>query len=86
MRVRVTGRVQGVGFRYATRREALAGGVVGWVRNLPDGAVEVHAHGSSEAIATLLVFLHRGPRLADVASVETHAVAADPSLGTFEIR
>ncbi len=52
---RVTGVVQGVGFRYATVHEARRLGLTGWVRNTDDGAVEVLAEGAPEDVAALTV-------------------------------
>ncbi len=66
----VSGRVQGVGYRAATRHEARALGIHGHARNLPDGRVEVLAHGSEEALAKLESWLWRGPPLARVDAVE----------------
>jgi acylphosphatase len=57
----VSGRVQRVGYRFATAREARALGVRGWVRNLSDGRVEVLAEGMSSAVAALLAFCRQGP-------------------------
>ncbi len=48
-----SGRVQGVGFRYTFQRHALASGLTGWVKNLPDGCVEVIVEGSKEKIEEL---------------------------------
>lgn len=62
----VSGRVQGVGFRYFTAREARALGVDGWVRNLRDGRVELVAHGEVGAVEALLGRLWHGPPLARV--------------------
>jgi acylphosphatase len=56
----VSGRVQGVGFRWWTRSRALALGLDGWARNCPDGRVEVVAEGAREACEALLADL-RGP-------------------------
>ncbi len=70
IRAVVTGAVQGVGFREATRRRALADGVTGWVRNEADGSVAVHAEGPRAAVDSLLEFLRAGPRGATVAGVE----------------
>lgn len=70
MRIRVTGRVQGVGFRAACEAEARALGLVGWVKNLPDGSVEVVAEGPEEALAALADWCRRGPRGARVLGVE----------------
>ena len=65
----VRGLVQGVGFRAATQRRARALGVVGWVRNLPNGGVEVLAGGTPEALEGLHAWLHQGPRGAVVEGV-----------------
>ena len=67
---RVTGRVQGVGFRWFARQQARRWGVRGWVRNLPDGSVEIAAQGSADAIEGLLAAVRRGPPGAEVADIE----------------
>ncbi len=67
---RVSGRVQGVGFRYFVQRRALALGLRGWVRNLPDGAVEVAAAGAAEAVNLLAAALAEGPAHARVDQLE----------------
>lgn len=69
LRAIVSGRVQGVSFRYYTEQRARRLGLVGYVRNLPDGTVEVIAEGSTTALQSLLVWLHRGPRMAIVDEV-----------------
>ena len=74
VRLRVRGRVQGVGFRYFTLRWARELGLDGWVRNLPDGSVEVEAVGGEEALQGLRRALARGPAGARVAAVEESAV------------
>lgn len=66
----VSGRVQGVSYRAATRQEARALGLQGHARNLPDGRVEVLARGSEESLAKLESWLWRGPPLARVDAVE----------------
>ena len=71
IRLRITGRVQGVGFRDALCREAEGLGVTGWVRNLADGGVEALAQGDAEALAALLDWARRGPPAARVERVET---------------
>ncbi|GAB6196730.1 acylphosphatase [Lysobacter xanthus] len=65
----VSGRVQGVAFRAATRHEALALGLRGHARNLPDGRVEVVAHGDPAAVEALAAWLAHGPSLARVEAV-----------------
>lgn len=72
----MSGRVQGVGFRFWTRRTARALGLAGRVRNLPDGSVEVQAVGPEEALARLETALAEGPPAARVERVER--VPADP--------
>jgi acylphosphatase len=67
---RVTGRVQGVGFRWWTRSLATRLGLSGSVRNLSDGSVAVHARGSDELLRQLEAELAEGPPGARVASVE----------------
>lgn len=69
LEVRVTGRVQGVGFRAATVRQAHLLGVTGWVRNARDGSVEALIQGEPEQVDRMLSWLHRGPPSARVAEV-----------------
>jgi len=66
----VSGRVQGVGFRYFVQAKATELGVAGWTRNLDDGRVEVYATGHAHKLSDLAAALHIGPRMADVHSVE----------------
>ncbi len=80
----VSGRVQGVAFRAAARRHALALGVTGWVRNLPDGRVEVLACGEAEQVEKLRDWLWNGPPLAHVTDVVC-APAEVPDITGFEI-
>ena len=85
VRARITGRVQGVGFRYATLREAQRAGVAGWVRNLADGRVEVWAEGESGDVDRLLDWLRKGPRFAGVERVE-QAEGEPAGVRGFDIR
>jgi len=86
VRVLVSGRVQGVGFRYSTCDEALRLGLAGWVRNLPSGGVEVLAQGAGADVDRLLVWLESGPRTASVSDLEMAPASPDESLITFTIR
>ena len=70
LHLRITGRVQGVGYRDALRREALDRGVTGWVRNRRDGSVEAVVQGSAEAVDALTAWARRGPPAARVQEVE----------------
>lgn len=66
----ISGRVQGVGFRYSTYFKAREIGVSGYVRNLDDGRVEVLAEGSGEQLRLFEAFLDQGPRFARVEYIE----------------
>jgi acylphosphatase len=68
-RLVIGGRVQGVGFRYFTQEIALREGVTGWVRNLPDGCVEVYLEGEAETVIRVERLLRRGPPSARVDEV-----------------
>jgi len=68
--MRISGRVQGVFFRVYTRDEARRLGLKGWVRNLPDGRVEVLAQGDSGQLRALESFCRQGPPNARVQDVE----------------
>jgi acylphosphatase len=81
----ISGRVQGVGYRYFAERSAHAAGVTGWARNLDDGRVEVHANGTADQLEDFEARLRLGPRFADVRSVEASDVAV-LELSGFNIR
>jgi DNA ligase D-like protein (predicted 3'-phosphoesterase) len=77
IRALVRGSVQGVGFRDATARRARELGVLGWVRNGEDGAVQVHAEGPAPAVGELVAFLREGPAPARVSEVAIESVAVE---------
>ena len=66
LRVIVSGRVQGVGYRYFAQSEASGLGLVGYVCNLPNGDVELEAEGSADRLDQLILALRRGPSLSRV--------------------
>ncbi|OKY77916.1 MAG: Acylphosphatase AcyP [Candidatus Methanohalarchaeum thermophilum] len=66
----ISGRVQGVGFRASTRREARTKGVKGWVKNLADGRVEAVFEGENEKVDEMIEFCKEGPRAASVDDLE----------------
>ncbi|RRA49954.1 acylphosphatase [Acidipila sp. EB88] len=86
-RYSVSGRVQGVGFRWFVHREAAALGLRGWVRNTPSGTVELVAAGSLADLAKLRMALEQGSRGSRVDRVEENALAASEAdtLGVFTI-
>ena len=67
----VEGKVQGVGYRAWTKKTAEALGLFGWVRNLTDGRVEIHAEGDAIALEALTSACKTGPRYAEVLQVQT---------------
>ena len=69
IRLRVSGRVQGVGFRWFVYAEAKRRGLSGWVRNNPDGTVELEASGSPEDLSALRAHVGRGPPASRVEQV-----------------
>jgi acylphosphatase len=69
--VSIAGRVQGVGYRMWTEREAQVFGLRGWVRNEPDGSVTALIGGPEEAVAKMLDLFWSGPRGASVTGVAT---------------
>ncbi|ROR54779.1 acylphosphatase [Luteococcus japonicus] len=81
----VSGQVQGVGFRWRCLQQAQAIGVCGWVRNMPDGKVELWAEGEDGPVQQLLDWCRQGPRWARVDRVEERRVTPR-GLGSFEVR
>jgi len=81
----ISGRVQGVGYRYFAERSAHETGVTGWARNLDDGRVEVHGNGSDKQLDDFEARLRIGPRFADVRSVQASEVEV-LELSGFHIR
>lgn len=87
VRYLVSGVVQGVGFRYFVLRQAERVGVVGWVRNLPDGRVEVVAGGESDQLSELEKALWTGPSRSRVTGVEKSEILDEVHRPkTFEIK
>jgi acylphosphatase len=76
--VLIRGSVQGVGFRYWTRRTATARGLQGWVRNRSRDSVEAVFAGPEQAVAEMIALCRRGPELARVDSVD--AAPAEPDV------
>lgn len=80
----IEGRVQGVWFRESTKKKALKLGLTGWVKNLPDGRVELMAYGEKTEIKLLKDWLHHGPPLAKVSQVTVDEIPFEALQG-FEV-
>ena len=84
-RFRVTGRVQGVGYRYFAQLAARAEGLSGWVQNQPDGSVEVMAEGDRESVLRFEAKLRRGPAGARVDRVRVDEDVPSGRPGEFVV-
>ena len=82
----ISGRVQGVGFRYFAQRVASRDGIQGWVRNLPDGRVEASAEGEAEAMERFETRLRQGPPGARVEDVEVEDSVPEGRDAGFHVR
>jgi acylphosphatase len=82
----VSGRVQGVGFRYFIQAAAARAAVCGWVTNLPDGCVAIVAEGAAEALEQFERDIHIGPPGAIVERVDIRQAAPDERRTGFNIR
>ena len=80
--LQIHGQVQGVGFRDALRREALARGCTGWVRNQRDGSVEALVAGEAPAVEAVIAWSRRGPPAARVSGVVVEPAAGDLDRGS----
>lgn len=84
--IRVSGRVQGVGYRAALLEQARALGLTGWVRNRADGTVEAVVRGEQAAVDAVLAWAGRGPPLARVSDVQVSPAAEELLPARFELR
>ncbi len=82
----ISGRVQGVGFRWFAEREAQSRDVCGYARNLEDGRVEVLAQADPETLQAFFETLHRGPRASHVEDIQKMPVDVDEALTGFHVR
>ena len=81
----VTGRVQGVAFRYHTALQANQLRLQGWVRNNRDGTVQIEVQGEESTLHDFIRYLHRGPAHAKVDRVETKWIETKESSGKFRV-
>lgn len=84
--IRVSGRVQGVGYRAGLLEQARALGLKGWVRNRADGSVEALVRGDPEAVDAIIAWAKRGPPAARVSDVHVGPAAEEPLATRFEVR
>ena len=84
-RLIIEGRVQGVWFRDSTRREAVSLGVSGWVKNRPDGTVEVLAEGPEDTVKKLVAWCHHGPSAARVSRVHETSEEWQGEFESFDV-
>jgi acylphosphatase len=84
--IRVSGRVQGVGYRAALLEQARALGLKGWVRNRADGSVEALVHGEARAVEALVAWARQGPPAARVSAVQVGAATEEGLAPGFEVR
>lgn len=82
----IFGHVHGVGFRKFVRHTAQKLGIVGWVRNLPEGTVEAEIMGDENKIQELIKQCHKGPYLAEVSDVQVSSVEKDFPYNEFVLR
>ncbi len=85
IRAVVSGRVQGVGFRYYCRSAAMRAGLSGWVRNCGDGTVELEAQGEQEQVEAFLKQVSQGPPLSRVTNVNRREMPVDSKSRGFAI-
>ncbi|MBK9293760.1 MAG: acylphosphatase [Oligoflexia bacterium] len=85
-KVYISGKVQGVGFRFHAHEKAYELGVKGWVRNLKDGRVELFLVGSEQAVTQMLAWCHQGPPAAKVEKVEAQESSDKIEQTDFYIR
>ena len=85
VRLKISGKVQGVFFRESTKQRARELGVSGWVKNLPDGTVEALAQGDDKAVEQLIAYVHHGPPAARVTSVSVNDEPVGADLGPFVV-
>lgn len=85
-RIRVEGRVQGVGFRYFVFKNARRNGLTGWVRNLKDGSVEAYFEGMPQAIEIVVELCKKGPAGSSVKNYELSWSEPDYSWDNFDFK
>ncbi|MDE2800827.1 MAG: acylphosphatase [Gemmatimonadota bacterium] len=86
IRVTISGRVQGVGFRYFTQREGERLGLVGWVKNLSNGDVKAEAEGNETQVDAFVEAIRRGPPASRILNFQIVEIPANHRDVGFDIR
>ncbi|AIE59081.1 acylphosphatase [Bacillus methanolicus MGA3] len=86
LRIIVSGKVQGVGFRYFTQMKANTYGITGWVRNQPNGNVEIIAEGNKDDLALFLASIKEGNPFSRVSHMEIEEVNEISGFTSFTIK
>ena len=81
----VHGRVQGVWFRAGTKEKAAQLGILGWVKNRPEGTVEIHAEGEKSQLDNFIAWCQQGTPSANITSVDLNSISLQ-NFTSFEIR
>lgn len=84
--IKITGHVQGVGFRYFSHKKANELGIKGWVRNSTDGSVVIVAQGNEFDINTFIDFLKIGPRLSNVSHISKVKMKGLGNFSSFNVK
>ncbi len=84
--IKVFGIVQGVGFRFFTMRKAQKHNIVGYVRNLADGSVEIDARGKPDDLEKFLMDIKKGPPVGKISKIEVSSLEPDDEYRDFEIK
>ncbi len=85
VKIYISGKVQGVGFRSYTKKIAEGYGLVGYVKNLPDGRVEVFTQGNEDIVWSFIKDVWKGPRLSQVGSISIVKEVPDDKIYDFRI-
>lgn len=84
--IKISGRVQGVFFRHHTFEAAVRLGLTGWVRNMPNGGVEVTVEGDENKLDQFILFCKTGPSSARVDNIEIKRLEATGEFNKFEVK
>lgn len=84
--IKITGRVQGVGFRYFVQKKAEEQNIRGWVKNMPDGSVLVMAQGDETDMNTFIDYLRIGPAMANVTHFTKNRMPEQEEFSSFQVK